>query len=293
MIIARLVGGLGNQLFQYAVARRLAHVLQAPLKLDRTYYETRRLRSYHLHAFNIEESFASREQLSEILGPSGKGLVRIAFRLRKSWKPGSRWTVIREGHIGPLDPRVMNASGNVYLDGYWQTEKYFADVQDIIRREFTVKYEQDPQSQEIVRLIESTRSVSVHIRRGDYVSDARTSRVHGSCPLGFYQECVRRIVERVALPRFFVFSDDPRWAVENLRLEWPTTYVTHNDASKAYEDLRLMSSCKHNIIANSSFSWWAAWLNPNPGKIVFAPRKWLNDPTYDTRDLVPRTWIRV
>ena len=293
MVIVRLIGGLGNQLFQYAAARRLSHVLQTTLKLDITYFETQRLRVYSLHPFNIQETFASPEELVEIKGPSRKGLARTSFRLRQKLGLRYRWTVIREGYIGPLDLRLINASGNVYLDGYWQSEKYFTDIQDIIRCEYTIMHKQDPQSKEVARMIGGTQSVSIHVRRGDYVSDSRTSRVHGTCSLEYYQECIRQIAKKVVQPHFFVFSDDPHWAAENLRLEYPITFVIHNDVTKDYEDLRLMSRCRHHIIANSSFSWWGAWLCTCPGKIVMTPKRWFKEPGRDTRDLIPDSWHRI
>ncbi len=293
MVIVKLIGGLGNQLFQYAAARRLSHGLQTTLKLNTSYFETSELRVYSLHPFNVQEAFASSGELDQVESRSRKGLDRIIFRLRQKLGLFYQWTIIHESYIRPLDPQVINASGDVYLRGYWQSEKYFADIQDVIRREFTVKYEQDPQSKEIARMIDSTRAVSIHIRRGDYISDPRTRQVHGVCSLEYYQECARQIAEKVVQPHFFVFSDDPHWVTENLRLEHPITFVTHNDVTKDYEDLRLMSMCQHHIVANSSFSWWGAWLNSSPDKIVFAPRKWFNDPRYDTRDVIPPTWIKV
>jgi hypothetical protein len=293
MVIVKLIGGLGNQLFQYAAARRLSCMLQTTLKLDATYFKAHKLRTYSLHPFNIQEVFASPGELGQVEGRSRKGLDRIIFRLGQKLKLRYQWTVIRESYTGLLDPRVINASGDVYLSGYWQSEEYFADIQDVIRREFTIEYEQDPQSKEIAQMIDNTQAVSIHIRRGDYISDPRTHQVHGICDLEYYQECARQIAEKVAQPHFFAFSDDPRWVTENLRLEYPITFVTHNDVSKGYEDLRLMSMCQHHIIANSSFSWWGAWLNSNPNKTVFAPRKWFNDSRYDTNDVIPHTWIKV
>ena len=292
MVIVKLTQGLGNQLFQYAAARRLSHVHRTTLKLDITFFETPRLFAYSLHPFNIQEVFASPEELAEIKESSRKGRAGMILRLRQKLKLSRRWTIIHEDHLRPFNSKVMDASGNVYLQGYWQSAKYFADIEDIIRREFTIRYEQDAQSREIAEMIAATQSVSIHVRRSDLVSDPRTRQVHGICSLEYYQQCVRRIAERIAYPHFFVFSDDPPWAKENLRLEHPTTFVTHNDATRDYEDLRLTSMCKHHIIANSTFSWWAAWLNTNPDKIVFAPRKWLNRPV-DTRDLIPEGWIRV
>jgi hypothetical protein len=195
--------------------------------------------------------------------------------------------------LKPYDCRILNTPKNVYLDGYWQSEKYFREIKDVIRSEFQVKYPQDTKSQEIGKVISSTQSVSVHVRRGNYASNPRVNSHHGTCAVEYYQECAKTIEGKLSSPHYFVFSDDIAWAKVNLDFHYPTTFVDHNDPSHDYEDLRLMSMCRHHIIANSTFSWWAAWLNANPDKIVLAPRQWLNDPAIDTRDLLPSNWIRV
>ncbi len=301
MIVVKLMGGLGNQLFQYAAARRLAHLHQTTLRLDITpfkHYENTspseyyKIRAYELKHFRIQEVFATPEDIARIKGSSKKGLARIAFRLIQRLKPYYRWPIFRETHLKPFDPNILKTPKNVYLDGYWHSEKYFVDIQDVIQREFTIKYEQDPQSREIAERIANTQSVSIHVRRGDYILDPETNRFHVIYNLDYYKKCVSYIAEKVTNPHFLVFSDDPSWVTEHLHLDYPTTIVTHNDATRDYEDLRLMSMCKHNIIVNSTFSWWAAWLNTNPDKIVLAPREWFQV-NYDTRDLLPENWIKV
>ena len=141
--------------------------------------------------------------------------------------------------------------------------------------------------------ISSSTPVSIHIRRGDYVNDSHTNSVHGTCGLDYYQNAMKLISGRVDKPTFFCFSDDIEWAKNKLHAQYPIIYVDHNGLDNASEDMRLMSQCKHNIIANSSFSWWGAWLNSNPDKIVIAPTKWFQKEDYDTRDLIPAGWIRL
>ena len=136
-------------------------------------------------------------------------------------------------------------------------------------------------------------NIILPLRRGDYVSNPETRRVHGVCNLDYYRQCISLITERITNPLFFVFSDDPGWIIEKLRLDYPTTFVIHNDAARNYEDLRLMSLCRHHIIANSSFSWWGAWLCTCPGKIVMAPKRWFKELSRDTRDLLPESWQRI
>ena len=138
-----------------------------------------------------------------------------------------------------------------------------------------------------------SQSVSLHIRRGDYASNPVTQSFHGTLQMGYYTRAMRHLAERIEDPHLYVFSDDPEWARGNLQSEYPTEFVIHNDVDRNYEDLRLMSSCKHHIIANSTFSWWAAWLCSNPEKLVFAPRKWFEGSNNDTRDLIPDTWNQI
>jgi len=295
VVIVKLIGGLGNQMFQYAAGRSLSLYHGVPLKLDVSWFETQTLRRYGLHVFRIREDFASPEDIARVQGITRGRLPGLAWRMRHKILPSAhcREPYFKERQLFVFDPSIARTPRDVYLLGSWQTEKYFVDTQDIIRREFTVKYQQDHQSREIAENITATQSVSIHVRRGDYVSNPRTNRVHGTCSLDYYRRCVAWVAERITYPHFFIFSDDPSWASANLRLDYPTTFVPHNDVSRAYDDLRLMSVCKHDIIANSSFSWWGAWLNSNPHKMVLAPRKWFNEGSFDTRDLLPDDWIRV
>lgn len=293
MVIVKIVGGLGNQLFQYAAARRLSILHQTELKLDISAFEHYAWHAYSLRPFCIQEVFATPEEIQKVKGTSRKGISRIVSSLNQRYNPYFRSPVFEEADFGPFDPRISRTPRDIYLSGYWQSEKYFADIQDVIRREFAIRYEQDDQSQELAQMIANTQSVSLHVRRGNYVSISQINSKHGTCSIEYYQECVKRIGQKLNSPHLFVFSDDPSWVKANLRLEYPTTYVVHNDASRDYEDLRLMSMCQHQIIANSTFSWWGAWLNPNPGKIVLAPKRWFVDSTIDTRDLFPNDWIRI
>ncbi len=293
MVIVRLMGGLGNQMFQYAAARRLALAHAVPLKLDVSWFAQSADRTYALHALNIQEAFVTPEELVEVRGPSKRGIPRVVFRLRRRFKIGYRWTWIHERRLSPFDRRAFNARERTYLDGYWQSEKYFLDVADTIRREFTIDFRPDARTREIVDQMATTQSVSVHIRRGDYVSDPRTSPARSVCTPEYYQRCVSHVGERLADPHLFLFSDDPDWVARNLRFDHPWTLVSGRAARTDHEDLRLMSACRHHIIANSSFSWWAAWLNPHRDKLVLAPRRWMNDPRVDDRDVVPSGWTRL
>ncbi|MDP2842304.1 MAG: alpha-1,2-fucosyltransferase, partial [Acetobacterium sp.] len=189
-----------------------------------------------------------------------------------------------------FDPEILTMSDSVYLDGYWQSEKYFSNIADIIRNEFAVTLPQTDKNMELAQQIISCESVSLHVRRGDYVTDEKTNTIHGTCDLDYYKRCIERLTHKIHHPCFFIFSDDPEWAEQNLKITHPATFVCHNGPEKNYEDLRLMSQCRHHIIANSSFSWWGAWLGQYPDKLVLSPQKWFNEKNFNTKDLTPSTW---
>jgi hypothetical protein len=289
MIITKLIGGLGNQMFQYAAARQLAEMHHQPLKLDVTGFQGYALRKYELNHLGIHAEIATDSELSAF-----KGCNYVTAYLRRSF--GRSWPyrnrVIRERFF-QYDPAIAKFGGNIYLEGYWQSEKYFQRIKDIIRQEFMVCHEPDSRNKALAAEIAEVNAVSLHVRRGDYVTDTVTSLYHGTCTLEYYRRAVARIAANVTEPHFFVFSDDSEWAQKNLRLDFPSTFVTHNGAEKSYEDLRLMTLCKHHITANSSFSWWGAWLNNSAGKIVIAPDKWFNRKELDTSDLLPSEWLRL
>ena len=292
MIVIRLNGGLGNQFFQYALGRRLSIERQTILRFDLGTFESDPQREYELYHFNTAGVPISKQELHRFLWWHGSKITKVCYEALQFRKAYYRRTVVNE-RTPAYDPNILKVPETVYLSGYWQSEKYFLDIQNIIRQDFTFKVEQDLKSQEVARMIKNTQSVSIHMRRGDYVSNVETNRVHGICDLDYYKQCVSKIAEKISNPHFFVFSDDPDWVTTNFHLNYPVTFVVHNDASRNYEDLRLMSMCKHNIIANSSFSWWGAWRNQNQEKLVFAPKKWFNDPKLDTKDLIPCGWEKL
>lgn len=295
MIITRLIGGLGNQLFQYAVARHLVEINRTVLKIDVSGFETYKLHKYSLWPFNIQENFASPEEVA-MLTPK-QGIVGPILRRSLRKPPKLVKTYIREKDSFYFDREILSLSDGVYLDGYWGSEKYFIGIEDVIRREFTVKTPQMDENKELAELITACEAVSIHIRRGDFVSVPYTNKMRGTCGLDYYLQCASLFSQCVKNPHFFIFSDDPDWVHGNFSLAYPNTIVDYNKADRSHEDLRLMSRCKHNIIANSTFSWWAAWLNPNPDKIVIASRIWFRNPVANAKvnfdDLYPKEWIMI
>lgn len=202
---------------------------------------------------------------------------------------------IQERKYNVADKKYLNPPGlelgkAVYLDGFWQTERYFRNYEDLIRKEFSFRYPPNQKNAEVLKKINSTESVCIHIRRGNFLIPKYNNH-HGICPSTYYDKAVRKIVEKIPNPTFFVFSDDKEWARENINLKFPTIFVEHNDSEKDYEDLRLMSNCKHHINANSSFSWWGAWLSKDNG-IVVMPNK-LVKKERDLTNYAPKRWVRI
>ena len=301
MIIVRLSGGLGNQMFQYAIGRHLAEKQYAILKLDLSLFEKYKVRPYDLHCFKIWENIATQTEIESLQGKPPSQLDYLTERvlqkigISRAAKPKSRSPfLLREKDLS-FDPSVLQKSGHLYLEGYWQSEKYFSPITEIIRREFEVKYNQDAESHRIADFIHSSDSISLHVRRTDYVQNPLSAKIHGSCDLAYYARAIQHVAEAAQNPHFFIFSDDLAWVKSELKLDFPVTYVEHNGPIRSYEDMRLMSLCKHNIIANSSFSWWGAWLNENPHKVVVAPNRWFADEAKNSqaKELVPETWVRM
>lgn len=291
MIIANIIGGLGNQMFQYASARALALRKGVPLKLDVSGFATYGLhQGFELsHVFNIDTDIAESDDVRKILGWQSRPRIRSLL----SWP---RFSLLRSNKL-IIEPsfhyweKINEVPDNCYLKGYWQTEKYFNDAAADIRRDFVFHNPLNDKNAESASLISEVNSVSLHVRRGDYVSDARTAETHGLCSIEYYRAAIQLVLARVPNAHFFIFSDDVCWVRKNLPLDLPTNYIDHNQGRQSFNDMRLMSLCKHNIIANSSFSWWGAWLNANHNKIVVAPSRWFNSAQHDTRVLYCRDWV--
>lgn len=288
MIIVKVIGGLGNQMFQYAFYRNLKSKY-SDVKLDISAFKTYSLHNgYELNKiFNIEEDIASEDEVNKLLKiPSNKGLL---YKLKRKILKKERTYFIQKDFGYKLD---FLKTENIYLDGYWQSEKYFRNSKDTILKEFTFKKDLTDKNKDMAELINGSNSVSIHIRRGDYITNPQALKVHGGiCDIQYYKHSIDIINNRVKNPKFFVFSDDMAWVKNNLSLK-DCVYVDWNKNQDSYIDMQLMSLCKHNIIANSTFSWWGAWLNSNGNKIVIAPQKWFNT-NVNTTDLIPESWTKI
>lgn len=291
MVIVNIIGGLGNQMFQYATGRALALRKGVPLKLDVSGYATYGLhQGFELtHVFNLDMELAESEDVRKILGWKSLPRIRSLFS-RPQFSLFRSDKLVIEPSFHYWD-KINQVHDDCYLEGYWQTEKYFYDAAATIRRDFVFRTPLDKKNDESATLISEVNAVSLHVRRGDYVSDARTAETHGLCSIEYYRAAVQVVAERVPNAHLFVFSDDICWVKKNLPLDLPANYIDHNQGAQSFNDMRLMSMCKHHIIANSSFSWWGAWLNPNPSKIVVAPRKWFSMSGYNTSDIICSGWL--
>jgi len=287
-----LRGGMGNQMFEYATGLALAKKYNAELVLDTTYLADRfprkdfTPRHYELDAFALPPRFAGLSRAAHTVPIPGVwlGLDLALMKARDLF--GAR-KLIAEKHGRRFDPSVLDAGGNACLWGLWQSEKYFESARDEVRAAFTFARALPPSAGALGDQIKKTNSISLSVRRGDYVNASNT-KLFGGTNTQYYRDAIEHMSSRVPDPHFFVFSDDIAWCREHITIPFETTYIPAElDGPSA---LQLLSLCKHQIIANSSFSWWGAWLNGNPGKIVVAPKKWYADPAAD--DIVPEQWIR-
>ncbi|MFY0693321.1 MAG: alpha-1,2-fucosyltransferase [Paracoccaceae bacterium] len=286
MIIARIFGGLGNQLFQYATARAAAMRAGVPLALD-VREANRQLphQRFALDHFDIKARIAQPQDL-----PPDR-TQRLRYALWRYLGGAPRFT--RENGLG-LNAEILGIGDGHYLHGYFQTEKYFADVAQALRRELRIITPPSDENRAAMELIRSGPSVSVHLRRGDYVTSQKGAATHGTCDAAYYTRALAHIAQASqSAPRAFVFSDDPDWARDNLELGVETHVFGQNGPEQHYEDLRLMSACEHNVIANSTFSWWGAWLNGSETGLVVAPKNWYANPKLQNPDIIPERWIRL
>ena len=292
MVITNLIGGLGNQMFQYAAGRALSLEYGVPLRLDGSGFA-----AYDLHqGFELGRVFkgafeiADEADVRSILGWQYSPVIRRVVS-RSSMAAFRRNSLVIEPHFHYWHG-IKDVPDDCYLTGYWQSENYFLKAAEQIREDFSFRPLLENKNADLAKEISSSNAVSLHVRRGDYINVSKNVAVYETCSLDYYRLAIQHVVGIVKKPQLFVFSDDIEWVKANLKTEHPCIYVDHNHGSESYNDMRLMSQCRHNIIANSSFSWWGAWLNPNPDKIVVAPKRWFANGT-DTRDLIPQSWVRL
>lgn len=287
MVVTNIIGGLGNQMFQYAAGRALSLKCETDLRLDISGFA-----NYGLHQgfelqriFNCDTEIASKTNVRKVLGWQSLSFVRRIV-LRPSMKKFRCKQFVVEPHFYYWSG-IRDLTGDCYLYGYWQSENYFVDVEAEIREDFTFKLPMQNNNAELAVHINNVNSISLHVRRGDYLNNTAT---YALCSRDYYKAAIDYIAERVEQPHFYIFSDDIAWVKNNLKINFPHHYVDWNHGSESYNDMRLMSLCQHNIIANSSFSWWGAWLNSSSEKIVVAPKCWFANGS-ETTDMLPSSWV--
>jgi hypothetical protein len=279
-------------MFQYAAGRSLALRHDTDLTLNlwdlrhRGPHETPR--SYALDCFAIRAALRRRVRSRRPLPAAIPAHRRIFCRAKKA---SARFDALRQDFVA-FCPEFFSASDGTLLIGYWQSEAYFARHERQIREEFTLRSPPLGRNAELLEEIGSTTAVSVHVRRGDYVSNPKVNTRIGVLDEHYYREAIQTVSQRAKDVHLFVFSDDPAWCRRHLNGRWPVTFVDGSPEAPS-EDVRLMSACRHHVIANSSLSWWGAWLDPRPDKLVVAPKQWFRDPELDSSKIVPADWIRL
>jgi hypothetical protein len=298
MIIIKYNGGLGNQMFQYACGKALALKHNTSLFSDlsslnkNTDSSRTTKRSFELlEVFKINIIEASVADLKSVKPILYRATNVFAFKLGFKGIQMSKYFIENKFSY---NHNIKKVGKDCYLSGYWQSPKYFDSIASLIRKEFTFYKQLDDKNLEMESLIKRVNSVSLHIRRTDF-KNTKSNTTHGICSLEYYGEAIKFISTKIRDPHFFVFSDDINWAKENLKFPYKLTFISGNSGDKSYIDMQLMSVCKHNIIANSSFSWWGAWLNSNMNKIVIAPKNWFfnKELNNQTNDLIHEEWIRM
>ncbi len=288
MIIVQLKGGLGNQLFQYAAGYALARNKNVELKVDCSELgkdaTLGTFRNFELQKFTCNPIVASQTEVDFFLQ---KPFLKKYFQ---KILPGYLRDVYKEKYFS-FDLNFLKTSNHIYLKGYRQSEKYFVQYKQDISQIFQIRKELILSVEDLKQSISTQNSVSIHIRRGDYANNKIAFKTHGLLDEAYYNSAINLLKNKVNQIHFFVFSDDVNWVKSNIQLSNSITFITQNESASSITDFYLMQHCKHNIIANSTFSWWAAYLNPNPHKIVIAPKKWFNNAPYNTKDLFPPDWI--
>ena len=302
MILARINGGLGNRLFQYATALAISLKLNRKLLLDIAWYRNIRslddqsdpnattIRDFLLNNFNIQSRVINKIHLNWI--------KRLEFRSKNS----KFYKLLLDGPLNNFSYTTINQNNyslesiqkhpHVYLTGYWQNNDIIEEYKNLISNELILKYPLSENNQDHLKSINAKNSVAIHVRRGDYISKSKSREVHASCSNNYYDDSIECIQKKMNELHYFIFSDDMTWIKNNLTINTNITFI--DNEGPPYEHLYLMSQCKHQITANSTFSWWAAWLNNNPDKIIITPEYWYNDKHLnDTVIRIPNEWIRI
>lgn len=280
MIISKLQGGHSNQLFQYAIGKKLAKINRTELLLDVTWFkefaDVDTPRSYELDCYNIATKITDMKNI-RVIDP--RNIIGQRDKILRKLGIGNTVWTYHEPSMG-YNPEALRQPNNTLLIGFWQTEKYFKDIRDELLVELEPTTNMSVKNSKFLNQIKNTTSISLHIRRGDYITNKEANKFHGVMGLDYYKNALEYIVKN--LPKkdkanmcLYVFSNDINWCKNNIKFNFPTVFIDSDNTGS--EDMRLMKNCQHFVMANSSFSWWGSWLSTNPDKIVVAPKDWFKN----------------
>jgi len=289
MIVVKLMGGLGNQMFQYATGYTVAKRHNVPLKLDASFLNQDpngawTKRTFELSVFGIELTEPTKQELDQFLVQAG----RLKRMIHKFLPNHSKYHYLAEKGQGFLELH-HSFTANTYLEGFWQNEKYFLEQRHALIKLFQPQLPKPNVILNLSEIIQANLTVSLHVRHGDYLTQPGASEFHGVCDMNYYTKAIEWMSQKLGPFHLIIFSDDPTWCKKHFNHPFEQTIVEHKE--HAVWDLFLMSNCQHHIIANSSFSWWGAWLNPNRNKLVVMPKQWFKAQTADEIDINPSHWI--
>ena len=290
MIVVKLKGGLGNQMFQYALGRRLSLERNDSLKLDSSWLQRQEKRKLELDQFNIAADLTLPKYYYNFPPFSQNPTIKFLYDKYEEILPLYLRISLKEARVGEFDHRVIKAKRLKYLEGYWQSEKYFETIKDQIRADFTLKHPLSSQDQALSEEMSANpNAVSVHIRREDYVSDFRIIKTQLVCTPDYYTETMNFMKDKLGKGVvYYVFSDDPEWC--RTEMEYPSDFRIVSDLKRsASHELIMMSCCRNAIMANSSFSWWGAWLGKGPKETIIYPKKWFT--SLITPDIPLKSWL--
>ena len=282
-------------MFQYAFGRNLSVKNNTNLVLSTSYLQSKLLfkkwataMKYELDIFNINATVESNIFSGKLLYPIAKAEYLIREKINNILLNNVQENVFS------FQRDLLNSKDNSFIKGNFQSEKYFKSIEDIIRKDFIFKTVLTGKNAEWKNEIENSNSVSIHVRRGDYISIKSNAQKFAQIPVSYFQQAIQYIASITENPVFYIFSDDTDWVKENLKVDFPLTFIINNNLPEtSHFDMQLMSLCKHNIICNSTFSWWSAWLNTNPHKTVIAPKQWFADVSINSQDIIPDEWIKL
>ena len=313
MIISRIDGGLGNQMFQYAYGLCLAKKHSTQLLLDIGSYADLPQHGFLLDHFRVTAAVLQEPELKFVprryrphqrsrtpeTGRDVGGKTTTGAKIFSRWQQSSLASLFdsslrrhKESTFG-FAASHLEVPDNRYLVGYWQSEKFFPGMRSHLLEEFRLHKPLSDVSQGVAKMIEQTQSIALHIRRGDYVTSQSAAQIYESLSVEYYQHCVDQYLAKHRGAEVFVFSNDIAWCKDQLVCRAPMHWVDHNTAETAHEDMILMSKAAACVIANSTFSWWAAWLNQRPDKQVFAPGCWFRPGHLSGQHIVPERWTQV